>query len=237
MKLVELKCKNCGSKLSAPEMETGIKVVSCKHCLAIYALDNQDPIKDPIEEPVLEPKRRGKVRAPKNFSVKRTESSLEIRQQWSSPGSVVVFSVLLVVEVLAFIGFLVAVYYMDDRAFPAMSFLLSLGFLVAIGFTLAWMLNSTYIRVAAGNLAISHRPIPGIKKSFMIKSAVQFYVMRKFDIQDSNVQSSYDLYALSKKGNRRCILPRLETARQALYVEQQIERFLNIEDEHVDGEI
>jgi len=117
--------------------------------------------------------------------------------------------------------------------------LVGLGFLLNIILTL---INSTYITVDDYELAIEHRPfaLPFYSKNKYIdvKEIEQIYVNKYLSETVNGVKKyAYQIIAQLKNGEEVKVLKGFRHKDKALYVEQEIEIFLDIPDKAVKGEV
>lgn len=124
-------------------------------------------------------------------------------------------------------------------AFP----LLHVG--VGVGLTyyvLAGWLNRTHIYVGQGRLEVRHAPIPW-RGNLNIEATVlkQIYAKEATKTLRSwsrySTATGYEVRAVTKDGRNIKIVGGLNIQEQAIYIEQQIEKYLRIEDRAVPGEI
>ncbi len=105
-------------------------------------------------------------------------------------------------------------------------------------FTLAGYLNSTVIDVDGNVIRVRHGPIPWWgNHRLSSKAIIQLYSKHE---HWSNYTSSIDAFQVRAITNARrnlLLVSGLDHAEQALFIEQEIEKFLNIEDRPVRGEI
>jgi hypothetical protein len=87
-------------------------------------------------------------------------------------------------------------------------------------------------------LEISHKPIPWLGNK-RLKSAElkQIYVKEKIKRNNNNTSVTYEVRAILLNGKSIKIISGLPNSEQALYVEQEIERYIGIEDVKVKGEV
>jgi hypothetical protein len=103
---------------------------------------------------------------------------------------------------------------------------------------LAVLLNKTTIRAQRGLIEIRSGPIPcGGNKTFPTAGLEQLYAQEKVSHGKNGTSYSYELQALLSGNRREKLLAGLTDAEQALYIEQQLERYLGIEDRPVPGEL
>ncbi len=118
---------------------------------------------------------------------------------------------------------------------------------VAVGvgltyFVLAGLLNSTVVRVADGMLSVRHGPIPWRGNLDLPTDEIeQIYCQNKLhhsrnDDGHTTTSMQYEVHAVISSQKKKLLGGLLE-ADQALFVEQRLERFLNLEDRPVPGEM
>lgn len=105
-------------------------------------------------------------------------------------------------------------------------------------YTLAGFLNTTSIRVGRGSMNIRIGPIPWPgNKTLDTFDLEQFFCTEKIQHGKNGPNYSYEVHAVDKHNVQKSIVTGLGDANQALYLEQELERFLDIEDQPVAGEI
>jgi hypothetical protein len=105
-------------------------------------------------------------------------------------------------------------------------------------YIIAGYLNKTIIRVDNENISVKHRPLPFFGNKKLKSSGIkQLYTKEKIGWgQDRNSISAFDLHIITRdRGDVKLL--RLDSPKQALFVEKAIERFLRIEDKNVKGEV
>lgn len=112
---------------------------------------------------------------------------------------------------------------------------------VGIGLTyyvLAGYCNKTLIDVDFNAIVIRHAPLPfwGNKK-VTSKNIVQLYCKRDEVLGARNGYRAFAVHAITRERRNIKLLSGLDNSEQALFIEQEIEKFLNIEDKRVKGEI
>ena len=118
------------------------------------------------------------------------------------------------------------------RVFPAVAMSL-----VMLYYFLLWLLNKRVVEVNGDTLAVKcEGPIPWPVPDQALDSTEirQVYVTER--ISGGRYRTTYyDVHVLTKYGGREKIVT-VSNGNQALYLEQEIERFLGIEDQVVRGE-
>jgi hypothetical protein len=105
-------------------------------------------------------------------------------------------------------------------------------------YTLAGYVNKTYIRINYEKLSVRHSPLPYWgHKTILSRDIRQLYSKEKISRSSKNQTVTYEVHAMTQEGRSIKLVPYLETSEQALFVEQEIEKFLGIKDKPVRGEI
>ena len=110
-------------------------------------------------------------------------------------------------------------------------------------FTIAILLNTTEIRVSNRRLTVKHGPVP-VPGNVEVESSDidQLWVEQKISTSSSSNSTStstsvsYPLYLRTKDGTRKVLMRSSHDSELSLFLEQQIEDFLGIEDRAVRGE-
>ncbi|MCP4542601.1 MAG: hypothetical protein GY832_36225 [Chloroflexi bacterium] len=174
---------------------------------------------------------------PNGIDLTENLDGLEIVRRWFS-----IQTVFLTFFVVFWDGFLVFWYTQAINTSNIMMLVFPLLH-VAIGvgltyYVLASYVNRTYIRVNHSFLSIQHAPLPFPGNRTVDASDIK-QVYSKENISRSRRSNSvtYEVHALTRNGRNLKLLSRLPNSEQALFIEQEIERFLRIQDVPVRGEI
>ncbi|MFM2243409.1 MAG: hypothetical protein RLZ97_2265 [Verrucomicrobiota bacterium] len=228
--LIELKCKNCGSILKPEDISPQLAAARCFHCHSLFAIPTAQTPENSGTLP------RPQVELPARFTVVREGPDLVITRRWFNHG----------VWFLGFFclfwnGFLV-VWHTIALSTGAW-FMSAFGLIhTAVGIGLLYMViatifNSTEIRAGTGRLAIKHGPIPWRGNQDISTSEIQqLFCREKISRNKNGTTSSYELEAVLKGNTRKTILKSLTAPEHAIYIEQELEKFLRITDQRVHGE-
>ena len=112
---------------------------------------------------------------------------------------------------------------------------------VGVGITygaLAGWINQTRIKVDQGKLSVRHGPLPWLGNKDLDGSDLkQLYSKEKVSRGRNSTTTTYEVHVLTANGKNIKLLGGLETSEQALYIEQEIERYFRIEDTPVRGQL
>ncbi len=232
MELQELRCKSCGATIRPDSIIIRLSMARCDHCGAVFAISGLPTPDDGIAK-----QPRIKVPMPRGLVVEDFGNSLEIRRRW--------FHALFIF--LAFFcvfwnGFMIV--WHSIALASGMWFMSLFGLLhTAVGIGLAWytlagFLNTTTIRARGGLIEITTGPIPWWGNTTLTAADIdQLYCKEKVSHGKNGTSCSYQVLVVTKANVRKPLLKGLPEADQALFIEQELERFLNIEDRPVRGEV
>ncbi|MEL6945980.1 MAG: hypothetical protein AAFO82_25265 [Bacteroidota bacterium] len=104
-------------------------------------------------------------------------------------------------------------------------------------YTLCGFLNTTYIKVDHREIDISFAPLPFLgAKNLSTADIEQLFVREKVTKGKNGTRITYQVDAILTTGKSTALVKGFSDAQQAQYIEQKIERFLDIKDEEVHGE-
>lgn len=233
MKLIELRCKSCGATLNPDNIVERLAMARCGHCGAVFAISGA-PWQDPDKAEELQ---RPKVPMPRRIQVQELGNSLEITRRWY--GHAFLFLAGFCVVWNGFMIFWHVMALSEGAWFMSLFGLIHTA--VGIGlayFTVAGFLNSTVIRARRGLIEITSGPVPWPgNKTVSTDDLEQLYSKEQIRHTKNGVSYAYQVHAITRGNVRKTLLKGLTEAEQALYIEQELERFLGIEDRPVRGEI
>jgi hypothetical protein len=175
-----------------------------------------------------------KLGRPEKLQLFNRGSSLEIVRKWFGRKIV-----LLTVFAAGWDGFLLI--WILDAGLTAdpMSYFPLLHLAAGIGITyyvVAGWLNRTSIRVERGKLAVRHGPIPWLgNKELEASNLKQLYVKEHAPQAGRSTTVTYEVHAITRDDRNIKLVSGLEASEEALYIEQEIETYLGIEDIPVKG--
>ncbi|MEM7018176.1 MAG: hypothetical protein AAF512_12655 [Pseudomonadota bacterium] len=227
---MQLNCKSCNAQIPAEDVNIDQMVAKCCVCDAVFSFADQFPDAPPRRPP------KTKVGQPKRISIDYASGGLVIARKWFRP-----LFIFLTFFAIFWDGFMVVWYYIAITEQEwVMGAFGTLHALVGIGLTyyvIAGYLNTTFIAVNVRELKITHRPLPfpGGKK---LRSADirQLFCKEKINRNKNGTYRTYELHALTAQGKRMKLLDGLPEPEEALFLEQEVQRFLKIKDAPVRGE-
>jgi hypothetical protein len=225
--LVELKCNNCGSQLKPEDISPQLSAARCHHCNALFAL------------PHLAGGRtipRPDVALPRGMKIEERMDGLTITRSWmdASTWFLLFFAVF-------WNGFMIVwnVISLSQGVWIMSVFgLLHTGVgLFLIYLVLAKFLNSTTVKVTFDAVESRSGPIPWMGNKSIPKSEVeQLYCSEEVKRTKNGTSVTYDVLAVLKGNRRQTLTKGINHHDQALFIEQQLERHLGLQDIPVTGE-
>lgn len=228
-------CKACDQKIAAADINLERAIAKCSLCDAVFGITDQ--LDQRMNTEVKPPK--APVPLPKRIQIENWGGELKIIRSWFSP---LIF--LLVFFCVIWNGFLVFWYTMAfGNDVPLMMKLFPIGH-IAVGVTLAYFalagfLNKTKISVGHQGLTVRHGPLPWLgNRSIATHDLEQLYCTRHYhQSSEGGSSTTFRLNAVLHSGKKVKLLSGLSDPDQVLYIEQEIENHLRIEDRPVPGEM
>lgn len=230
---MQLACPNCATSILADNVNIKDLVAKCHHCNNVFGFTNSDL---PAPE-----RNRPEIMLPSGFEAYNSLSALDIEISWrrtsKSMGFLIFFTL--------FWNGILSIFVVTALATGAYEMLLftSIHLLVGIGllyFVIATLLNKTYVYVSRREISIEHRPlrIPFYpNRNLQATDLDQLYV-KKYSSGKTNGRTNwaFSVVARMRTGSDVTLVKGLRMPEQATYLEQQIEKFLTIEDRAMEEE-
>jgi hypothetical protein len=174
---------------------------------------------------------------PERITMTRQGTHLELTRKWFSGKYV-----FLIAFALFWDGFLVFWYSMvggrvDSPVFWFPMIHVGVGVFVTYS-AVAGLLNRTLIRVSRSEVSIKHGPVPWPGNKAMTGADLkQLYCKECVSRSRNGTSLTYELQAITHSGRTIKLVGGMDTSEQALYLEQEMEKYLGIADEAVKGEL
>lgn len=232
---MRLTCEDCGAEIAASDIELKTMLAKCRACDAVFSFASQLGATPPHLATV--PAVRPAIPLPKGVEVFRDGKDLTIERSWFS------WSVVPLGAFALFWNGFMAVWFgisISQGLWPMALFGTlhgAVGLAMAYGVLLA-LFEVTSLEVSKGQLAISHAPLPypGGQK-LDVREIDQLYTKRHVTHGKNSTNVTFELHAVLNDRRHVKLVSGLEDSAQALYLEQELETFLGIEDRPVAGEL
>ncbi|MCB0208183.1 MAG: hypothetical protein KDJ52_02565 [Anaerolineae bacterium] len=215
-------CKHCATEIAAPASDVDThQPITCPVCNAVfYATD---------DEKALVPFTPSTRSLPAKMTIRAVDDELLITRHRRG---------VLFIGLLAITSFLL-LFGLFGSEMHTLEFLMNpLAWIIASFFyySLKNTVNTTHIRISPTALQINEGPLlPRWHTSVTASNITQLYVKKIVRRGNKSTTTTYDLNFVQKIGSDRTIVTGLERAEQALFLEQEIERFLGFEDRSIKG--
>jgi hypothetical protein len=229
---MQINCKQCGAQVPAEHINLDRLIAKCTSCHSVFSFADQ--IEDTTS---VQPVERVAAPMPKRFEVNTSGGRLEITRRWFSFKFIFLtfFTLFWDGFMVVWFGIAISQGIWPMAAFGTLHGAVGIGLLY---YVLAGYLNKTVITVDKRELAIAHGPLPWFgNKQMNPKDIEQLYCKEKIHHSRRSTNYSYEVHAILRGGTHEKILSGLDESEQVLYIEQEIERFLEIKDRPVRGEL
>ncbi|MEM9954415.1 MAG: hypothetical protein AAF846_22590 [Chloroflexota bacterium] len=237
---MQLECPQCSKPLDEKHIDPRANIVTCDTCGAVFSTPSSRVSSS-------HKSKKDAVTIPKRFTVNLTGESLQIAYKHNACMGIVVG-----VFALFWNGMLWAVFVptflfagissVSESNWEGLIFPLFLIPFILVGLFVAYtalfqLLNTTTVRATHKALSIQHRPmsIP-FDKTIDTNTIQQLFTKRKVTSGSGGDTITYDVYMMTNEGKKKKLLAGFSEAEQALYIEDQLEEFLGIIDEYVEGQ-
>jgi len=232
---LHVKCSECGSDIPAKDVNITDSLAKCDDCNNIFRFD---------EEIFPEWKRKKpEMFIPEGMEVLKLPSELDIQFDWYNSqskkgmGFKTMFAFLWNIMLLPFVLSAFQSGQYEVLLFASIHIIVGLGFIANL---ISTFINKTNISVTKRFIEIKQKPIPSfLKKNIKIPTSeiAQLYVSRYVSSTTNGVPNhAHALYAVTKDGKKYTLVKGMNKETQ-LYLEQEVEMFLDIEDQPVRGEV
>lgn len=231
---MRIRCHKCRAEVDSGNVDLARNIAKCGQCGEIF--NCADQLSGIASSPVFH-QSRPDIPMPKDFSVGHEQGGLVITRRWFGPQIIA-----LLVFCIFWDGFMIVWYTIaiTQKIWPMAAFG-SLHALVGIVLTysvIAGFLNRTIITIAPGVLKIRHLPLPAPGAKDVPSAEIsQLYTKETVSHSRSGVSVSYAVHMKTYDHKDRALISGLTDKEHALYIEQQVERYLGIADTAVSGEI
>ena len=222
-----LNCKNCHTHIPAHDININKAIAKCPECDHVFSFEED------IETHLHKPE----VIMPKNIEVLELRSELNMYRKWWGPKFLGIGFFALFWNGFMMVWFTMAISSgaYEMAAFGIIHALVGLGMIYWI---IAGVFNTTEIRTTKNRFYINHGPVPWRgNREIDVSRINQFFTKMNISQNKNNTSYSYEVHAVLDGGEQIKVLGLMDTPEEALYIEQELERFLNIPDRRVSGEM
>ncbi len=228
---MQLSCPQCGRSIPAEDINIHTAIAKCSACSAVFGFGDRVPGGQATgRKPVVE--------LPARISIAQDGADLVITRRWFSGSFVALLFFCLIWD-----GFLAFWYYgafatnapLLTKLFPVVHLAVGMGLSY---FTVAGFVNRTLLRVGVGQIQVRHVPLPWPGNKILLRDSVeQLFSEERISRSNNGTSCTYRVSAVLRGGARTKLVSGLPSPDQAVFIEQQIESYLGIEDRPVPGEM
>lgn len=234
-KKLHVQCTDCGKDIPAKDVNITDTIAKCDDCDNIFKFDKEIFPEWKRQKP--------EMFIPESMEVLRLPSELDIQFDWfrsqskKGLGFKTFFAFAWNLMLLPFVLSAFSSGQYEVLLFASIHILVGLGFIANIVST---FINKTNVSVTKRFIQIKQTPIPSFfKKDAKIPTndVEQLYVSRYVSSTTNGVPNhAHALYVITKDGSKYPLVKEMNKE-SALYLEQEIELFLKIEDRSIAGEV
>lgn len=222
-----LQCKVCKAEIPADQMDAAARLARCAACGAVFGLDGGAT--GPADAPTTTERHpRHAVAQPVGIQVETDAHTLRIEQRWYY------HELLPIALACAFWSYcqyeIIVSALAENHPLTSLLAFAPLPFSGIFAYcVLAGLLNASHIEVHPEHLSMRHGPLPwpgGL--GLPAAEVIQLYCKRYTHHGKRTQHHHYEVRMQLKDGADRKLLGGLQTAEQALYIEQEIEQRLGL---------
>ena len=240
---MKLECPNCGASVPATNINVQETIAVCPACDTVFNFSGGDVNVGSSAMQATKPKNKFKydeVRMPNSFDVQETDQKLTISYSWFSCIAPFLTFFALVWNGIIFGIFFPAISGFNNLGFPFAFFPLIFGG-VGVGlvyFNIAQYVNRTYIVIGPKEMQIYSKPLPMPNTQTIKHDEIhQVYAKQRINRNSDGKRTiTYEVQAAMHGNQHKKLVGSLSNAEQALFIEQEIEKYLGIDDVRVSGE-
>ncbi len=233
-----LTCPKCGRSIAGEDISVKDGFAQCGTCRSVFNLSELAAQRGNRQSEPMPFARKSEVGMPKNFEKKTDFDGLTIVRKWRDLTAFILipFSIFWNGFLAVWISIAISTGEYIMIAFASIHIAAGV-FLVYSG--IAKMINRTTVKVSTGELTITHGPVPWPSPKPISHHQVRQVYGKERVSRSSRGGTSvrYELRTLTTDGRDIKLLSGLNDRAQVLFLEQEIERYWNISDERVGGEM
>ena len=229
----KISCPNCGHSASASDINIQDKIAKCVSCDEVFSFQNA--LQSLLDNSSLKEKRKPRLGKQMDVDIFEYKGELSI--------SITNFTdwIAIIIFFVSIIGIIGTIGSIDDFGMSVLPFGISFFMILAYSIFrfLSWRKNKTYIDVDDQYLYVKNRPRNFKKdKAYTISHIRQFYSknMPGHEGHSSGYFHVWMIYDGPEGEQHVKVTPYLRSRSRALYIEQELEKYLDLADEEVPEE-
>lgn len=225
---MQLHCKHCNAEIPTKDISPTQQLISCPACDAVFGVAGDFEARLVKSTPWP-----GKLSFG-GLTIEASERELSITRRWFDKskhlmsGAMGLFLAGFVLIPTVSSGHFLAAFIIPHTW-------IGLGMFY---YGITGIVNSTVIRVNSHELSIKHGPLPfGFNRQINAATLKQLYTKQKVHRNKNRTTYSYEIHMITSNLKDKTILRGISKAPQAVFLEQEIERFLGIPDQPIVGSV
>ncbi len=235
---LHINCTNCTGEIPVDDINLDRLIAKCRSCNTVFSFANQ--VETPVlhkAAPALHSGERPEVPMPKSLSIDRTGKSIKMTLSWYNVSVLFLASFCLFWDGFMVMWYLIAL----TQGEIIMALFGTIHAMIGLGMTyycIACCFNTTVIELDGAYFRITHGPVPWWgNKELPLSKVKQLYTTERVTRGKHGPNYTYKLNAIMSNGEKEELMSGLSEVEQALFLEQEAERFLGIDDQPVPGEV
>ena len=184
----------------------------------------------------MEPERMP-LSLPSGLELDRSGPYLQMAYKWFGWNTVYLSVFVVIWDGILFILYAGMRGHLDPMALLLPSVHVVAGIVMTYSAIAGWF-NRTYLRVGRGMLEVFHRPVPWIgNKTLPATEIRQLFVKDHVEYRNKILTVTFEVHAITQEGKTIKLVRGLASHEQALFMEQEVEKYLGLKDIPVKGEL
>ena len=222
---MSITCKQCGTPITVQNIDDSPVLTACPECGALVWTGKQ------TGQGALTNLRWSEMKLPTGVSVERSDEQLTLTRRWFHPNFIWLGLFSMVWLGVIFIG-------VADNWGPGIFCIPHTWIgLALLYYTLTKLVNATTISLTPNLLTIKHGPLPTWGNKTLDPTQIKQLFAKKEVKRRRKPTITYEVRLVPNKGRNQALVSNLDTPEQALFLEEEIERYLGIRDKPVSGEL
>lgn len=224
-------CPACNREVSAQDIELTQRIAKCAGCNNIFSFSDKSFDRVPAV------RERPQIELPSRFRIQNGPEGIMIVRRWLGPEAF--FLLFFAVFWNGIVGVFVVSIMAAGSWLGLMPLSLHLLAGLAVGYAAMTMfLNSTVITIGYDAIRVEHGPLPVPGRRMVPRAEIrQLYSDERISHSKNGQTVRYGVKVLLKNEREIDLIDGLAHREEALFVEQQIERHLKLDDQEIPGEL
>ena len=245
--MIKYTCPTCNTHIPPNNINQQNHLAKCNTCNIIFGLNT--PLNAPNNHTPPPPTTTNKINQPPSIHIENQNQPLKITYKWRKTNkfrSKIIFAIIF--NLISFFILVIAILILwqakGDLSIALILLILIFVNLIMAYNTLIHLVNTTKITANTNTLTIQHGPLPqlegnmfGSNKTLSLKDISQIYCVKKrtntYPSNKKAIRPSYKLQAITTTNKKINLLISISNINEALYIEQELKRFLEIKDQSV----